>query len=258
MELTTEDGATVQDPRANDLQTALTRLGPPDNGFAVLATSPQNYIQVAGSKADGYLVEYREGSERTHQASMADDLPYQQVFDLLTAYASGGSWKSMVSWQSEVGVKRPATRPSRKRARKPTRGEKIFFALFFAIGATSLTFGAYHTFRTHQFLARAVEVPGKVERLVWNGDGYEPVVNYMDVEGRRLTFRPDSGNSPPSFYEGQGVKVVYDPADPEFPPKARIATFTQLWGLPVFAFVFGAGFSGVALACWVALSRRRQ
>jgi hypothetical protein len=249
MELTTENGTTIREPSSSDLRSVLGRLGLPGNGFAILATSPQHYIQVAGSKADGYVVEYREGSEETHHSSTITDLPHQRMVDLLAAYLGGGSWKSMIQWQSGVRTKGSTTRSA--------TGHKALVILFFVIGAISFASAAYLFYSTHQFLAQAVEVPGKVVRLVKNGGTYAPVVEYIDLQGQRRTLHSNQSSSPPAFFQGEEVKVLYDPGDSEFPLTAKISTFGQLWGTSLFAFVFGAGFGGVALAHWLVLFRRR-
>lgn len=248
MELTTENGTNIRDPSEEDLRSTLGKLGLPGNGFAILAASAQHYIQVAGSKVDGYVVEYREGSERTHHSS-ADDLPHQRMVDLLAAYLSGGTWKSMVTWKSSIRTTRPA--------RRPTDGHKAVLILLFLVGLVSLASSAYFAYTTQQFLARAVEVPGLVVRLVQRGSTYAPVVEYVDLQGHRRTLHSNLSSSPPSFFQGEEVKVVYDPTDPSFPLSAKISSFWQVWWTPLFALIFGAGFTGIPLAQWLILFRRR-
>jgi hypothetical protein len=249
MNLTTEDGTTIREPSSDDLQSALGRLGLPGNGFAILGTSPEHYIQVAGSKAGGYVVEYREGCESTHHSSKVSDLPHGQMVDLLTAYLRGGSWKPMLQWQSGFHTQQSARRPSTL--------HKTAVILFFAIGAMSLALSAYFFYATQQFLARAVEVPGQVVKLVGRGTTYAPVVDYVDLHGQKRTLYSNQGSSPPSFFQGQEVTVLYDPEDPEFPLTAKVSSFGQLWGASLFALVFGAAFAGIALAHWLLLFRRR-
>jgi hypothetical protein len=55
------------DPTAEDVGEALANLphGDPD-AFAILAAGDQYYVQAAGCAADGFLLEYREGSDDRH------------------------------------------------------------------------------------------------------------------------------------------------------------------------------------------------
>src|ERR1044071_7704135 len=162
MELTTEDGTVVSKPSTQQLQAALAKLGLPGNGFAILATASQRYLQVAGSRADGYVAEYRDGSEKSHHSSKETNLSHQQMVDLMSAYLSGGPWKTLTVWQQGFATAAPTRRPS--------TGHKAIVMLFFAIGGISLGASAYFAYSTHQFLQRAVEVPGKVTKMVPRGD----------------------------------------------------------------------------------------
>lgn len=240
MELDTEDGTRLRSPTREQLRVALNRLGLPGNGFAVLAKAEQHYIQAAGSRADGYVVEYREGSEETHHVAAADTLSHQEMVDLLTAYLEGGAWRSMVAWQP--GFPRSSSAPSRA-------GKRVV-ALFIAIGSVSIVLGIYTGLRTYRFLQRAERVPGTVVALAWNGSGSAPVVEYVDRAGKRHTLRSTISSSPPSFSKGEQVTIAYEP---QSPGEARIVTPVQLWFSTVFALVFGAMFVGVpamALRAW--------
>ncbi len=248
VKLTTEDGTLISNPDASDLQAALDRLGLKGNGYATLETSEENYIQVAGSRADGYIAEYREGSEQTHHSSAAGSLAHPQMIELLEAYRGGGSWKSMISWR--LGF---STAPSRKGS---GRGHKALLMLFFFVAAVSLASSAYFGSTTHRFVQRAVRVPGKVVRLSHVTRTYAPIVEYVDLTGQPRTLFSTTGSRPPSFFKGEVVTVLYDPEDPEFPLGAKIDTFEQLWGGTLFGVIFGTAFGGIALAHWMLIFRR--
>jgi hypothetical protein len=249
MKLTTEDGTSIVEPSELELQATLARLGLPGNGFAIVASAPENYVQVAGSRADGYVVEYREGSENSHHTSEQSNIGHQQMSELLSAYIGGRTWKGMISWHQE----RVTSRASKPANRQTSVGYKATIILFFSIGATSLATGGYLLYATHHFLARAVEVPGKVTKMVQRGNTYAPVVAYVDLGGSPRVLHTSQSSSPPSFYEGENVQVVYDPADPKFPLNAKIRTFGELWGTALFALLFGGMFGGIALAVWLVL-----
>jgi hypothetical protein len=151
VKLTTEDGTVVLDPSSSQLQDALDRLGLRGNGYAVLEASEDHYLQVIGSRADGYLAEYREGSsERTHHSSTTGDLPHPQMIELLEAYRVGGPWKASITWRAGFNDGR-ASRP-------PARAQKALLILFAFIGVVSVAYGAYLGVTLHQFLQRAVTV----------------------------------------------------------------------------------------------------
>ena len=117
VELTTEDGTVIRDIGRSELQAALGKLGSSDNGYAILEAAPEHYIQVAGNDAEGFVVEYREGSEENHHSSIATDLPREKIVELMTAYLDRGSWKGMIAWQSGFGSKGPPPEsPGKSRA----------------------------------------------------------------------------------------------------------------------------------------------
>ncbi|WP_161974791.1 DUF3592 domain-containing protein [Piscinibacter terrae] len=248
MKLTTEDGTTIRKPDSSQLKAALDRLGLPGNGFAILDAGRQRYVQVAGSRADGYVVEYREGSEDKHYSSTVTDMPHAQMVALLDGYLNGSEWKRMVAWRRGFG-RRPASRPA------PSKGSKVFLGLFFGAGVAALILSGYLAFDRHQFLQRALLVDGHVVRLTGR-DTYRAVVEYSDHLGQRHTLESTVGSHPAAYVEGEQVKVAYDPEDPAYLYNARIVGFQELWFGSVMALIFGIGFSGIPLAHW--LLRRRK
>jgi hypothetical protein len=254
MRLTTEDGGDLVEPSASQLDVALSRLGQPGNGFAILGKTEQCYIQTSGSRADGYTIEYRNGNDREHYSSVRSDIPHIEMVAAFQAYRVGGNWRSLIEWSNGQFKKR-----HRSSARKrDSIAERWLLALFFAIGTISISIGIYRAFNTQQFLRRAIEVPGTVVRMVQRGDTYAPIVEYKDREGHVRTLHTSQSSSPPSFFAGEGVVVVYDPSDANFPLNAKIRSFGELWGGVLFASAFGCFFVGIPSAIWVILRRQRD
>lgn len=252
MQLTTEDGTEQVEPGTSQLSAALSRLGLPGNGFAILGKGAQYYIQTTGSRADGYIVEYRNGSEQEHYTSVRSDISQKEMVAVFEAYRIGENWRSSIEWSNNFHKKN--NRRSNKKSN--SNGITWLLSLFFAIGAISISIGIYQTIKRQQFLQRTVEVPGTVVKMVQRGNTYAPIVEYMDQEGRAHTLHTSLSSNPPSFYEGESVVVVYDPSDVAFPLNAKIRTFGELWGGVLFAFVFGCFFVGISSACWVIFRRR--
>lgn len=258
LRLTTEENGEIAQPSALDVTRALDRLGLPGNGYAVLAGGDQTYIQTTGSRADGYIVEYRDGSESEHYSSLKRDVPHPQMVELFLAYHGGREWRSLIQWYktSPGGAARSAGKSSF------SRGHKLLLLLFCTIGVVSIVVGGVLAFNVRQLLEKAVEVPGTVVKMVRRGgsrgDTYAPIVEYTDHTGRLRVLHSARSSSPPSFYVGEKVVVVYDPADPEFPLHAKIRTFAELWSGTIFAVVFGSAFCAIAGAHWFILGHRRR
>jgi hypothetical protein len=250
MKLTTEDGTVVRNPDSAQLKTALDRLGLRGNGFAILDAGRQRYMQVAGSRADGYVVEFREGSEDKHYSSTVTDMPHAQMVALLDAYLNGSDWMAMAQWRRGFGG-RPASRTS------PTKGSSLVPALFLGVGVAALILSGVLAFDRQQFLQRAIRVNGHVVRLVsHDNDTYSAVVEYFDHLGQRHTLKSSFSSKPAAYDEGEPVQVAYDPEDPVSSRTARIVGFRELWLPCLIPLIFGVVFSGIASAHW--LSRRRR
>jgi hypothetical protein len=106
--------------------------------------------------------------------------------------------------------------------------------------------------RTKNFLLRSDEVEGKVIRLERSKDHdeygytYAPVFTFTTAGGRQYTVTSDSGSSPPSFREGESVRVRYEP---DHPMNARINTTFQTWGTAIVS--GGAGMFCLFWGCFV-------
>ncbi len=106
-------------------------------------------------------------------------------------------------------------------------------AIFSVIGAGFLLWGLYEYDRTSAFLDVAVSVPGEVTRMreIGGSDGptYRPVIRYTDHAGKQRDYEPGFSTSPPAYFEGEKLELLYDPTDPRFPLTVRINDGLGLW-----------------------------
>lgn len=115
-----------------------------------------------------------------------------------------------------------------------------FVLLFLLIGAGLLVGALAWQQKISRFVAQAHVADGEVVELVLRRDSdgdtlYAPRVRFVTARERTVEFTTDSASSPPSFHEGERVRVLYDP---EQPGEAKIDSWFQLWG-------------GVAILCFI-------
>jgi len=103
MNLQTENGTSLAQPSAAQLADALDALGTRDNGFAILESADEHYLQTTGKRESGYVVEYREGSEQSHHQSVRTDIPHAQMVRVFQAYLAGEPWKQQLEWAAGFG-----------------------------------------------------------------------------------------------------------------------------------------------------------
>ncbi len=73
------------------------------DSFAILARGEQVYIQTSAAPSDGFLLEYRDGSENEHYSCSNFELTADQVIRAFQSYlADDGRWKSELEWQPQV------------------------------------------------------------------------------------------------------------------------------------------------------------
>ncbi len=112
--------------------------------------------------------------------------------------------------------------------------------------------------RTKLFLNHARPANGTVVRLEPkeaddHSINYAPLFQFASSDGTPHLITSNTGSNPPSFAIGQHVPVLYAAADPD---NAKIATFGQLWFLPIaFAFV---GFSTFAAGLFLSRANTSQ
>ena len=136
-----------------------------------------------------------------------------------------------------------AARQIRELASKPhlppwfLRLFRIMFAIFAVIG---LGFAAYSI----AFSIGAKEVPGTVIQMV-GGNQKSPIVEY-NVGGKRFTHRSSLSSSPPRYFVGEKVSVLYRPDNPK---RAQINSFTDRW---LFSVMFTCGgLMGVVMSFFI-------
>ncbi len=70
------------------------------DSFIILERSDMFYMQVSGSKTDGYQLEYREGADETHLVVAPDIAEPGQVIEAFVEYLNGGSaYKTSHTWK---------------------------------------------------------------------------------------------------------------------------------------------------------------
>lgn len=121
--------------------------------------------------------------------------------------------------------------------------------IFAAIGVVMMI-GAWMLFQNDQkFAKEAASATGTVVESVYvksrkGKGGYYPVVEFQTADGKRMTFRSDTGRGRPAYENGEQVSILYEKQNPA---NAKIAGFWELWGLVAVLAVFGLIFMGVGL-----------
>ncbi len=114
---------------------------------------------------------------------------------------------------------------------------------FSALGIVLLTVALYLVHSTQTFLEEASTANGTVIELVRkkssDSNTYAPVVRFVTDTGESIEFTSDTSSNPPSYSEGESVRVLYRPAAPH---AARIDGFFSLWLGPIIAGGLGAIF----------------
>jgi hypothetical protein len=132
---------------------------------------------------------------------------------------------------------------------------------FSAVGVGMLI-GAFFLYRnTSAFLVEAIAVQGTVVELVpvRSDDSYtyKPVVRFSTEKGEDIEFASSSSSNPPSYREGELVKVFYRAGEPE---NAKIDGFFSLWGGALILSILGAIFAtiGGSFFAVIAIKSRRD
>lgn len=124
------------------------------------------------------------------------------------------------------------------------------------IGIGFLLAGVYFQQRAADLVDVAEEAPGIVVALERkSGGSFSPVVEWTDHTGTKRTLFSSISSSPPHFFEGEKVVVLFDPADPKYPVNARIKSTFEVWGAAIFFFAFGGFWLFVTIITWYVESR---
>ena len=137
---------------------------------------------------------------------------------------------------------------------------KYVFSIFIILGTCFIGVGIYFYVSTSALIDAGTVVDGVVVRMEKERSGQGPdlhraVVEYVDHVGGIRELRSSTATYPPSYFEGEKVKVIYNPNDPKYPLTAEIKDFWNLYGGSVFMVCFGAFFVLVALLCLYLLSK---
>lgn len=123
--------------------------------------------------------------------------------------------------------------------------------LFSVVGAAFLTAASILAFRRYAFLQTAIEYPGEVIKIDYQGGTGYPVVLYEGPDGKGRTLRGGVGSLPASFNKGEKVIVVVDPNDADYGRNAQIKSPVQLWGVVAFCGFMGSAFLAFPSMLWL-------
>jgi hypothetical protein len=96
--LTLSDGPTIENPSAQEIESALRDMEATGGEFAILDRGELDYMQAAGGD-DEYGLEYQEGSLDRHYR--VENVTLGAVIEAFQQYARGedSAWKSRFAWQ---------------------------------------------------------------------------------------------------------------------------------------------------------------
>ena len=96
------NGKTLEEPVTAELiARSIHSLTSDGDSFAILARDDQVYIQTSGGPRDGFVLEYRDGSESEHYTCTNASLTAEEVVRTMQHYlANDGRWKTDVTWES--------------------------------------------------------------------------------------------------------------------------------------------------------------
>jgi Protein of unknown function (DUF3592) len=143
---------------------------------------------------------------------------------------------------------------------------RIAFGAFALIGLIFLAAGIGIFLHTRQFVATALSTSALVTENVYrerhsSSSGtswaFYPRVHFRTADGQEITMITNSGSSPPSYYVGEAVTILYDPRQPY---RAEIRSFGDLWTSPLVFSGLGLIFLsiGAGPAIWWGLSARKN
>jgi hypothetical protein len=82
------------------IEESLRSLTGDGDSFAILARADQTYIQTSGDPHNGFVLEYRDGSEEEHYSCSNVDLTIDKVVGAFQSYlANDDKWKSDLEWE---------------------------------------------------------------------------------------------------------------------------------------------------------------
>src|ERR1700677_3103788 len=118
MKLIVEGNVVCSDPAPESITEALASLDGNKATFAVLERNKMTYMQTSGSVAEGFDLEYQDGSLQKHYYCL-DSLSLEDVTGAFQSYANGGGeWQAAYKWEDETHHKKntPKFTPNRQQA----------------------------------------------------------------------------------------------------------------------------------------------
>lgn len=127
--------------------------------------------------------------------------------------------------------------------------------VFAVLGTVFLSVAGYFAFTTQKFMAAAHTSEGVVSELRYYPDRTSsPLIRYRLPDGRQAELIPDVRSSPPAYSEGERVRILYLPENPQ--QTARVDSIIELWFLPGVFGVLGLVFAGIPAGSWI-IARRQ-
>ena len=134
----------------------------------------------------------------------------------------------------------------------------------FTIVGLGLLIGSIFAYQNSKsFIEGATTTEGVVTELIRsrssdsNSDYYKPVFEFMTSKGETVEIISSTGSNPPSYSEGEKIKILYMPSDPQ---SAKIDSFTSLWLLPLILAIIGGVFFiiGGLLVIMIKLKNKKE
>ncbi len=86
-------------PTNSQIQSAIEEVGD-STEFVILGQNELSYIQVAGEKKNGFVLEYQWGSLKEHYHCLESDISMEKVVEVFQQYSAGDShWKQLCEWE---------------------------------------------------------------------------------------------------------------------------------------------------------------
>ena len=101
MKLEMFDGRVIEDPTEDEIRTELAGLDDAQgDGFAILFSPNDHFMQTAGDSSNGFVLEYQEGSLDHHYHATDDEITLDQVTKVFLDYNSGSSdWRTAFNYE---------------------------------------------------------------------------------------------------------------------------------------------------------------
>jgi len=97
-----EECLVIDDPTPDQIALELQKIDREGVGAAILINDQfgdEYYMQTAGERGSGYVLEYREGGENQHFVAKDVDIHVDRIVEAFQRYSAGdGSWKGWHEW----------------------------------------------------------------------------------------------------------------------------------------------------------------